>query len=91
MRDKIVIFYAAHARKDLSKLEKHLAKKIVLKIRQFAESSDPLRMAQPPPGIGSGLYRYRIGDYRAIFEIDNGGNISILTVLHVQHRKDVYR
>lgn len=35
------------------------------------------------------LYRLRIGDYRIIYQVD-GGKLVIL-VVHVGHRKDVYR
>ncbi|MBP6881235.1 MAG: hypothetical protein KBC35_01275 [Candidatus Pacebacteria bacterium] len=36
-------------------------------------------------------YRYRIGDYRAIFSVAADGTITLLTILSVKHRKDVYR
>ena len=35
------------------------------------------------------LYRLRVGDYRVIYQVD-GGKLIIL-VIHVGHRKDVYR
>lgn len=91
MKDKIVVLYAAQARKDLSKLEKRLAGKIVLKIGKLSESPDPLRQAKALGGVFAGLYRYRVGDYRAIFRIDDEGNVSVLTILHIDHRKDIYR
>jgi len=34
-------------------------------------------------------WRIRVGDYRVIYEIDD--NRQALTVLHVGHRRDVYR
>lgn len=34
-------------------------------------------------------WRMRVGDYRAIYDIDD--NARTVTVLHVGHRRDVYR
>ena len=34
-------------------------------------------------------WRIRIGNYRVVYEIDDGGRT--VTVLHVGHRRDVYR
>ena len=34
-------------------------------------------------------WRIRIGDYRVVYEIDDSGRM--VTVLHVGHRRDVYR
>ena len=34
-------------------------------------------------------WRIRVGDYRVIYEIDD--NRQAITVLHVGHRRDVYR
>jgi mRNA interferase RelE/StbE len=36
----------------------------------------------------SGYYRYRVGDYRVIYEIDEDSNI--VTVVFIQHRSRVY-
>jgi mRNA interferase RelE/StbE len=34
-------------------------------------------------------WRIRVGDYRVIYEIDD--HAQVVTVLHVGHRRDVYR
>ena len=34
-------------------------------------------------------YRIRSGDYRVVFEIDD--RLRTVTILHVGHRKDIYR
>ena len=34
-------------------------------------------------------WRIRIGNYRVVYEIDD--NAQIVTVLHIGHRRDVYR
>lgn len=40
-------------------------------------------------GEVANLYRLRVGDYRIIYQVD-GGKLVVL-VVHVGHRKDVYR
>jgi len=34
-------------------------------------------------------WRVRVGDYRVVYEIDD--DASMITVLHIGHRRDVYR
>lgn len=36
----------------------------------------------------SGYYRYRLGDYRVIYEIDD--NLSQVTIIFIEHRSRVY-
>lgn len=40
-------------------------------------------------GEVANLYRLRVGDYRIIYQVD-GGKLVVL-IVHVGHRKDVYR
>ncbi len=81
------IFYSDKAKKELSKLDKPVAKRI----HRFLIE----RVAQNPKNQGgflqgslSEFWRYRVGDYRIVAQIDDG----ILTVLVVRiaHRKEVY-
>jgi mRNA interferase RelE/StbE len=89
---KIVsVIYSETALKDLKQLDKVVAKRIVLKIKDNADQIDPLLRAKPLVGKLGGWYRYRIGDYRAIFSIDADNQIILLKVLQVRHRKDIYR
>ncbi len=87
----VQVQYAKSAVKDLKKIEKKVALRIVKKVKENAEMKNPLARAKALTGILTGLYRYRIGDYRVIFEMRDGETISILLVLSVQHRKDIYR
>jgi len=91
MSDTISVIYSPDALKDIKKLDKKEGRKVVLKIKDNSEQSNPLIRAKALSGILSGFYRYRIGDYRAIFSLNDSGQISILKVLRVKHRKDVYK
>lgn len=87
----VSIIYSDDALRQLKKLSPALSKRIVLKIADNALQVDPLARAKALQGTLSGKYRYRIGDYRAIFTIDENGNITIITILSIKHRKDIYK
>ena len=74
------------AQKELGALPGAMFEKVVTSIRDLGE--DPRA-----PGCrkltGREGWRVRVGAYRVIYEIDDAGQC--VTVLHVGHRKDVYR
>lgn len=80
--------YSSDAAKDIAALEKRIAKRILDKIDWFAAQEEPLSFAKPLNDPRK-LYRFRIGNYRAIFTVR--GQTLVLLVLAVKHRKDVYR
>lgn len=78
--------YESAARKELSKLDKPVARRIVRAISELG--TDPR-----PPGcrrlVGyDDLWRIRIGDYRVIYTIMDTELIVI--VLRIAHRSEVY-
>jgi len=79
-----------NALKDLGSLQKETAGRIVDKLEYFGASVNPLIYAKKLTGSSIGQYRFRIGDYRAIFDIDRFGRIQILMILRIKHRKDIY-
>ncbi len=83
--------YTDRAFDEIKKLGKKTAKRVLDKIKFFSQQSDPLSFAKKLENPRFGTYRFRIGDYRAIFDIDRNGNITILLILSVKHRKDVYK
>jgi mRNA interferase RelE/StbE len=88
---KFLVVYVKSAEKKLFSLEQHTAQRIAKKIEYYSTIEDPLAEAKSLSGNMKGFYRYRVGDYRIIFSIDSKGNIRILTILEIDHRKDVYR
>jgi len=88
---KTSVVYTKSARKDLLDLPKNDAGKIVHKIAFYSEQKDPLHYAKKlKPPFGD-LFRFKIGTYRAIFEVEKGGRVAILSILRIKHRKDMYR
>jgi len=84
------LFYTLKAKKDLVDLDKKLSSRILNKLDFFIDSGEPFKYAKKLVDDKTGTYRFRIGDYRAIFDLDKDGNISILLILRIKHRKEVY-
>ncbi|MBI2634583.1 type II toxin-antitoxin system RelE/ParE family toxin [Candidatus Peregrinibacteria bacterium] len=85
------LVYTKKALTDLECLDKKTAKRILDKIGYFCDKKNPLIHAKKLQNSTWGTYRFRIGDYRAIFDVDKNGNLHILLILTIKHRKDVYR
>lgn len=86
---KYKVVFTAQAKKELKKLDKHMSLFIVAWIRKNLEDCDnPRLQGKPLKGNLSNIWRYRIGDYRLLAEI-NDQEILIL-IVSVGHRKDVY-
>lgn len=83
--------YTKRAISDLHRLDELEAKRIVAKVKYFMAQESPLQFAQPLTGAYRGHYRFRIGNYRAIFKVDARGQLIILMVVTINHRKQIYR
>jgi mRNA interferase RelE/StbE len=88
---QFILQYAPSVQKDLQALDRPVASRIVQKLEQYIESPDPLSQAKSLAGKLQGFYRFRVGDYRIIFEINEQGVVTVLVVLQIMHRKDIYR
>ena len=82
--------WSINALDDLESLEKSTIDRITLKVKEYCSTVNPFAFAKPLQGNYKGLFRFRIGDYRAIFRKESDGTITILLILRVQHRKDIY-
>jgi mRNA interferase RelE/StbE len=78
------------AAKELRKLDRQAQSDILRYPRErVATDRDPSRFGKPLSGNFSGLWRYRIRDYRLICSLED--DRVVVLVLHVGHRRDVYR
>lgn len=84
------VIYSRDAEDDLNALDDLIAKRIVQKIYYYSTTQNPLRFAKKLVYAEIGEYRFRVGDYRIIFDCNNKGGIIILLILKIGHRKDIY-
>jgi mRNA interferase RelE/StbE len=78
------------AEKQITKLNHTAQKSIQSFLRErLMPAENPRRWGKPLHGEKQGLWRYRVGDYRLICDIQD--DRVIVLVLEVGHRKDVYR
>ena len=78
------------AEKQIKKLDRDTQVRIVRFLRErVSVGGNPRQWGRPLRGDKADLWRYRVGDYRLICEIQDR-TITVL-VLEVGHRKDVYR
>ena len=82
---KYKIVFTGRAAKDISKLEPEIKENIGDALKRYGK--DPLNHARKMVDPSLGNYRFRIGDYRVIFDIEGDEII----VLRVGHRKEIYR
>lgn len=80
-------YFKPSALKDLKKLNRDLQKRILEKFEFFAGAGNLQYFAEKLRDATLGEWRFRIGDYRVFFDVENDKII----VLKIGHRKDVYR
>lgn len=73
------IIFTRRALKDLENLDKSEKSRIAEKLREYAQ--EPLTYARKLIDPKIGTYRFRIGNYRLIFDIEDN-NIVILRIGH---------
>lgn len=86
------VVYTGTAERDLASLPKIIAVRIIKKVSQYARHRTPLNFARKLKGFKITTYRFRIGEYRAIFRLDTKTKqLVLLVILRVLHRKDAYQ
>ena len=81
------LLYKKSAVKSIQKLSPQIKKRLKLKLEFFAAQSEPLAFAKALTKPADAQYRFRVGNYRVLFDIENEN----IVILLVQHRKDVYK
>jgi mRNA interferase RelE/StbE len=84
------IDYTQTAKNQLKKLDKPVARRIADFLDdRIAKQEDPRTLGKALSGPLGTLWRYRIGDYRVICEIQHSA-VTVL-VIRIGHRSEVYR
>lgn len=79
------LLYTKTAYNDIQKLDIVAKKRIKKKLEQYIRDPLPYAKKLVDPAIGS--YRWRVGNYRIVFDIDKDA----VVVLRVGHRKEIYQ
>ncbi len=82
---KYKLLYTKTASRDISKLDSVAKKKIKKKLEFYSQK--PLFYAKKLVNSSLGSYRWRIGNYRIVFDLDRNK----ILILRVGHRKEIYR
>lgn len=81
------LVYKKPATKEIQKLPPQIKKRLKTKLEWFITQPNPLDFAAPLTKPADAQYRFRVGVYRVLFDLE-GKNI---VILHIQHRREVYR
>lgn len=73
---------------QIRKLDKQTQRRILTYLRELESLDDPHSRGKALTGTLKGLWRYRIGDYRAVCSLEAGK--LVVVVLDVAHRSEVY-
>ena len=78
-----------YAEKQLRKLDKPIQKRLLdWLVDRIEDCKNPRHFGEPLRGEMAGLWRYRIGDYRVICEIQD--QQLVFLALAVGHRREIY-
>jgi mRNA interferase RelE/StbE len=80
--------YDAAARKQLRKLGKAPAARVIAGLEQIALLEDPRSRGKAMTRDWAGYWRWRFEDYRVIAKIEDGR--MVVVVIAVGHRREVY-
>ena len=80
--------YGETARKQLRKLDRPVAKRVIDYLDEVGTLDDPRARRKGLVGDRAGVWRYRVGDYRVLCEIRDAE--LVVLALDVGHRSTVY-
>jgi mRNA interferase RelE/StbE len=81
--------FTESAKRELSKLDRQGQEDIITYLEtRIASDQDPRRFGKPLKADLSGLWRYRVRNYRILCQIKD--DVLLVLVVSVGHRKDIY-
>ena len=79
------VAFTQRALKDWENVDKNMQIRIAKKLKEYAE--EPLRYAIKLTDSKIGTYRFRVRDYRIIFDIDDDH----IMILRIGRRRSIYK
>ena len=78
--------FTVKSKAQFIKLESTTKKRILTKLDFWTSSGYPLQFSEHLTNFDAGQYRFRIGDYRIIFDVED----DTIIVIAIGHRRDIY-
>lgn len=82
------IKFTEKANKSFSKLDKAIQRRVLDKLKEISKRENPKDVGKALVGNLSGLWRYRVGDYRVVCSIEQ--TEIVILVVDIDHRRQVY-
>jgi mRNA interferase RelE/StbE len=79
------LVYTQKAVRDIARFDAAVKKRLGATLIRFTDN--PLQYAERLTNLELGGYRFRIGDYRVVFDMEGND----IVVLRVGHRKEIYK
>jgi mRNA interferase RelE/StbE len=80
---------AAKQLRELARRDKPAAKRVTNCLTDIGQADDPRSRGKGLIGALTGLWRYRVGDWRIVVDIHD--SIMVVVALDIDHRSRVYR
>nr|VFJ68041.1 MAG: mRNA interferase RelE/StbE [Candidatus Kentron sp. FW] len=81
----VKLIYIERGVKDIRRLPPNIRQRLGTTLARYRD--DPYLYARKPSYSIPGDYRFRMGNYRIVFDIEN----EAMVILRVGHRRDIYR
>ena len=85
--DLFRIDWKSSSENDLRKIDRKYITKILIAVESLSDNPFPKQSKKLKDSKAT--YRYRVGDYRIIYQVNLQNKI--VTIYHVRHRKDAYK
>ena len=82
-----VFEFKKKAVEEIEMLPSQVRRRILEKLKFYSLQENPLRSADKLKDYRFGNYRFRIGDYRVLFDVED----KKIIILKVGHRSDIYK
>lgn len=83
------IILTPEAQNDILKLDPVIQTRILSRLDWMSKNAEVLRHQQLQGNEWRGCFKYRLGVYRIIYQLDQ--STKKLTILKVRHRREVYK